>query len=235
VTVKPQTTPEIKAVFFDLDDTLLNSLKARVHALERVFSENRIALNAHDFIFGLNGSPFREALKELETTYNIKDDLFNQYRRAYWFKSQDSLALYPGVKEMLVKLKADGYLLSIVTSKMHDTIFEGCRIGCAGELEKMGIADLFSKVIGLENVQKPKPDPECIRLALSGTNINPGNTLVVGDTAADIDAARAAGCVSCRAVWGITESEVEPLNTPADYTANNPIDILRFVSPRRTL
>jgi phosphoglycolate phosphatase-like HAD superfamily hydrolase len=235
VTVKPQTKPQIQAVLFDLDDTLLDSLKARVHALERVFSENRIALNAHDFIFGLNGSPFREALKELERNYNIGEDLFNQYRRAYWFNSQDALALYPGVKEMLVKLKAEGYLLSIVTSKMHDTVFEGCRIGCAGELEKMGIADLFLKVIGLENVQKPKPDPECIRLALSGTDIDSGNTLVVGDTAADIAAAKAAGCVSCRAVWGITESEVEPLKIPADYTANNPADILRFVAQSRTL
>ncbi len=223
----------IKAILFDLDDTLLNSLKARVHALEKVFTEARISLDAHNFLFGLNGSPFREALKELERTYNIKDDLFIKYRRAYWFNSQDSLSLYPGVKEMLVKLKAEGYHLGIVTSKMHDTVFEGCRIGCSGELKKMGISDLFYKVIGLEDVQKPKPDPECIRLALNGTDIAPGNTLVVGDTAADIEAAQAAGCISCRAIWGITESAVEPLKITADFTAQKPGDIFRFLAQYR--
>jgi pyrophosphatase PpaX len=222
--------PTIKAVLFDLDDTLLNSLNARVHALEKVFAEAHISLNAHDYLFGLNGSPFREALKDLERTHNIDDDLFVKYRRAYWFYSRDSLSLYPGVRKMLSKLKSDGYELGIVTSKMHDTVFEGCRIGCAGELDLMGVSSLFTIVVGLEDVQKPKPDPECIHLALSRMKIAPANTLVAGDTAADVDAARAAGCISCHAVWGITDSLVEPLTRAADFTAHAPADILRFIS-----
>jgi pyrophosphatase PpaX len=221
--------PAIKAVLFDLDDTLLNSLNARVHALEKVFTEAGIGLNAHDYLFGLNGSPFREALKDLERTYSITDDLFIKYRRAYWFHSRDSLSLYPGVQEMLLKLKADGYALGIVTSKMHDTVFEGCRIGCAGELALMGIAGLFSIVVGLEDVQKPKPDPECVHLALNRLGIAPAHALVAGDTAADVEAARAAGCVSCHAVWGITDSPVAPLTRAADFTAHHPSDILRFL------
>jgi pyrophosphatase PpaX len=230
---QPAVKSKIKAVLFDLDDTLLNSLEARVHALEVVFKEAHIRLNAHDFIFSLNGSPFREALKELEQTYSIKEDLFIIYRRTYWFKSQHSLSLYPGVREMLDKLKAEGFQLGIVTSKMHDTQFEGSRIGCAGELEKMGIAGLFSIVIGLEDVQKPKPDPECIYLALNNIDIAPVNALVVGDTAADIEAAKAAGCLGCRAVWGIVESAVEPLKIAADYIAEQPADIIRFLAQHR--
>jgi len=229
VVKNPASPPLIKAVLFDLDDTLLNSLWARVHALEHVFTEAAITLNAKDYLFGLNGSPFREALKELERTYHINDDLFIKYRRAYWFDSQDSLSLYPSVKEMLNRLKSGGYFLGIVTSKIHDTIFEGCRIGCVRELAKTGIDGLFSIVVGLEDVSKPKPDPECIYLALKGTDIATHNTLVVGDTGSDIDAARAAGCLSCHAVWGITESAPPPLRFPADFTAHSPADILRFI------
>jgi pyrophosphatase PpaX len=225
----PVPNPAIEAVLFDLDDTLLNSLWARVHALEHVFTEFRIPLNAKDYLFGLNGSPFRDGMKNLEREYQLKDDLFIKYRRAYWFNSRDSLSLYPGVKEMLNRLKSGGYYLGIVTSKMHDAIFEGCRIGCNNELTQMDIDGLFSIVVGLEDVQKPKPDPECIRLALKGTGVSPAHTLVVGDTAADIQAARTAGCLSCHAVWGITESVVEPLTIPADYTAHDPADILRFL------
>jgi pyrophosphatase PpaX len=233
VTGKPQTNTKIKAVLFDLDDTLLNSVKARVNTLEKVFSKNGIPLDAHNFMFGLNGSPFREALKELERVYSVKDDLFNQYRRNYWFGSHLQSALYPGIKEMLNMLKSGGYQLGIVTSKMHDFLFEGRPIGCVIELDKVGIAGFFSAVIRLEDVQKPKPDPECIHLALGKIGIAPADALVVGDSAADIDAARAAGCLSCRAVWGITKSDVEPLVVPADYTANDPADILRFIAHHR--
>jgi pyrophosphatase PpaX len=230
VVKNPAPQPQTKSVLFDLDDTLLNSLWARVHALEHVFTEARIPLNAKDYLFGLNGSPFREALKDLEKTYRLTDDLFIKYRRAYWFNSQDSLSLYPGVKEMLLQLKSGGYFLGIVTSKMHNAIFEGCRIGCAGELARMGIGGVFSIVVGLEDVQKPKPDPECIYLALKGTGIAPGSALVVGDTGADMEAARSAGCLSCHAIWGITESAVPPLTAPADFTGHDPADILRFLT-----
>jgi len=128
---------------------------------------------------------------------------------------------------MLEKLKADGYILGIVTSKIHDTVFEGSRIGCALELEKMGIIGLFSAVIGLEDVQKPKPDPECIQLALNKIGAFPGNTLVVGDSAADMAAAKAAGCKSCLAAWGIIRGEEE---AKADFTALDPGDIISIIA-----
>jgi len=228
----PRKTPrETKAVLFDLDDTLLDSLKARVHALKHVIAETRItSIKAEEFLFSLNGSPFREALKELERANHIEDDLFIKYRRAYWFNSQDSLQLYPGVREMLDELKAKGLTLGIVTSKMHNAEFEGHRIGCAGELKKMGIAGMFSVVVGLEDVQKPKPDPECIRLALGKIGVRPGNTLVAGDTIADIEAARAAGCISCYAAWGNAEWRMPPEKVGADYTAIKPDDILQILA-----
>ena len=130
---------------------------------------------------------------------------------------------------MLGKLNDNGYRLGIVTSKLHDTEFEGRRIGCAGEMENMGILDMFCAVVGLEDVQKPKPEPECIFLASSHTGIDPRETLVVGDTAADIQAGKSANCVTCRAIWGITESAVEPINIKADFTASKPEDIIHIL------
>jgi len=87
-----------KAVLFDLDDTLLDSLEARVYALEHVFTEAHIPLKADEYLFSLNGSPFVEALKELKKTYGIGDDLYDRYCRAYWFDSRDIVHLYPGIK-----------------------------------------------------------------------------------------------------------------------------------------
>jgi pyrophosphatase PpaX len=221
----------ITAVLFDLDDTLLDSLKARVLALEQVFLEVGITgLEADKFMTSLNGSPFKEALKKLEQAKNIKDDLFIKYRRAYWFRTQDSLQLFPGVRDMLDELKAVGCKLGIATSKMHDVEFEGCRIGCAGEIEKLGIVDLFATVIGLEDVTHPKPHPQCIYLALEKIGAEPGSTLVVGDSAADIEAALSAGCQSCQAIWGIAAPDSEGTERlPADFVASSPDDVIRIV------
>jgi len=223
--------PVVKAVLFDLDDTLLDSQKARVQTLAQVFTDAGITdLQADKYLFSLNGQPFREALKELGQVRNIKDDLFTKYRRAYWFKNQDSLKLYPGVREMLEELKSGGYKLGVVTSKINDADFEGRRIGCAGELRKLGIARMFSVVVGLENVTRPKPDPQCIHLALHKISIGAGETLVVGDTAVDIEAARNAGCLSCRATWGITGGPLIADGAAADFVASKPGDVVRFLA-----
>jgi pyrophosphatase PpaX len=221
----------IKAVLFDLDDTLLDSLKARVKALERVFAEAGINnIKADDFIINLQGNPFVTALKELAQYRNIHDDLFVKYRRAYWFKSQDRLQLFPGVREMLENLKNEGCELGIVTSKLHDTVFEGRRIGCGGELERTGIAGLLSAVIGLEDVTHPKPDPECIYLALSKIGVSPVSTLVVGDSAADIAAAKAAGCKSCRATWGLPAETVSTEAGMEDFIASEPHEVVSIIT-----
>ncbi len=226
----------IKAVLFDLDDTLLDSLKARTGALGQVFHEFGITdLPPEKFLFNLNGSPFVNALRELGRARNITDDLFTKYRRAYWFDRREKLELYPGVKDMLVVLKNLGLKLGIVTSKMHKFMFEGRRIGCIGELETLGIYDLFDVIIGLEDVTKPKPHPQCIELALEKIGVKPGHTLVVGDTLADIQAARSAGCISCCAVWGIAPGEGDTAKSLADFIAFRPEDIINFLEKNKKI
>jgi pyrophosphatase PpaX len=223
----------IQTVLFDLDDTLLDSLHARVKALEQAFKDNGITgVSAREFIFSLQGSPFVIALKELAQARDIHEDLFVKYRRAYWFNSQDSLQLFPGVKEMLEKLKEGGRRLGIVTSKMHDTMFEGKRIGCAVELEKMGIGGLFDAVVGLEDVTHPKPAPECIHLALNKMGSRAARTMVAGDSAADMAAARAAGCKSCLALWGLAGAPDPAKDGTADFTALVPGEIVDIVARR---
>jgi HAD superfamily hydrolase (TIGR01509 family) len=234
VRVKPPVKSGIDSILFDLDDTLLWSLPARIKARETVCSEAGIqGIDAKEFLFKLQGGSLVDALALLAREHGTSDDLFLCYRRAYWFKLQGSSSLYPGITALLDKLKAYGLKLGIVTNKYRDSQLEGRRFGCKIELERTGIDGLFSTVIGFEDVKIQKPSPDGIHLALRQLDGEPSRTLFVGDSDADIEAARSAGCISCRAVWGITESGVEPLKIPADYTANDPADILRFVAQHR--
>ena len=221
----------ITAVLFDLDDTLLDSFYARVRALQVVFTQAKIVgVKAERFLNNLQGSQLKESLELLAETQNVKIDLFVAYRRAYWFKKPGCIRLYPGVKKMLDTLKSRGYIMGIVTNKGRDFGFGGSRVGCVYELQETGIADLFSTVVGFEDVNMQKPHPQCINLALHNLGIKPPQALVVGDSVADIEAARSAGCLSCRAAWGIASNAADAAGSAADFIASSPDEVIRIIT-----
>lgn len=218
----------VKAVLFDLDDTILDSYQARVQALQTVFEEALLGLSASQFLEDLQGAPFEAALIRLAVDYNINRNLFDSYRRAYWNRPERNLRLFPGVRLMLNTLQNHGYKLGIVTSKFRDTGFEGKRIGCWYELKELDITSFFPAVIGLEDVNQPKPDPEGILIALECLGSSQQETVVVGDSSADMQAARSAGCRNCLATWGIKNSS-ETVAMVADSVAGSPDDVVRLI------
>jgi pyrophosphatase PpaX len=218
----------IEAVLFDLDDTLLDSYGARIRALEIVFEQANISLEADRFLQGINGAQIKEAVDSLGKIHHVNDDLFIAYRRAYWTKKPGNVRLYPGIREVLTTLKSDGFKLGIVTNKGRDFEFEGRRVGCVYELREAGIDQLFSTIIGFEDVVEQKPHPEGILLALRRLGVQSEKALVVGDSPADIGAAAAAGCPSCRAMWGVIGTPGQPENLTAHYTIKSPGDLLEL-------
>lgn len=219
----------LSTVLFDLDDTLMDSFDARVKPLQQVFSRAGISHpGAEQFLRDLQGTQLKEALTQLGATQRIETNLFEDYRQAYWTKETGMLSLYPGVKPMLQELHRRGVKLGVVTQKVRVLEVEGRYVGAAQELEKLGISNLFSVTIGFEDVSNHKPHPEGINLALSRLAAHPGETLVVGDSAADIEAARAAGCWSCYATWGIPVIEHEQDSIQADLVADTPKALLEL-------
>jgi pyrophosphatase PpaX len=216
-----QRSGRLNTVLFDLDDTLLDSYGARIHALQTVFDWAKISgLTAVQFLVNLQGAPFEKALNRLAEEQGITNNLFNDYRRVYWNKQFGGIRLHPGIRKMLGTLKSRGYKLGIVSSKFRDIEFEGNRIGCSYELKEMAIADMFSAIIGLEDISQPKPHPEGINLALERLRSSSRHTLFVGDSAADIAAAHNAGCWSCLATWGIKDEF--PAEPQADFVVDSP-------------
>jgi pyrophosphatase PpaX len=219
--------PLIDTILFDWDDTLIDSIPARVKSLENVFQTAGInGQNTEEFFVNLKGTSFQQSLERLAKARGITIDLFALYRRTYWFEVKGGDTLYPGIKEMLDKLKKDGYRIGIVTNKFRDSAFEGGQTGCVIELRRTQILEYFSVIIGLEDVEEQKPHPEGINLALSRLNVKPGQVLVVGDSDADINAGKAAGCLTCRARWcGGGDMD----GVAADFAVEKPSDILTIL------
>ena len=215
-----------EAVIFDLDDTLIDSFDSRLHAIAEVFRLVGIeAPTAHEFLTSLGGRQLFGAIEVLAPGRHIDGtSLSEAYRRFYWSKEPGLISLFPGIRPLLRDLNSSGCGLGIVTQKRREFTMEGRRCGASSELDELGVANLFSAVVGFEDVARHKPDPEGVALALNKLGVLPEEALFVGDSAADIEAARAAGCPSCHATWGI-QGDAAPLGTSPDFVARSPAEL----------
>lgn len=219
----------ISTLLFDLDDTLVDSLAARIAALECVFSANGIsAFTAEEFMHKLRGAQFEQALYHLEEQEGRELDLFENYRRSYWCNESRPISLYRGIKPVIERLNFLGVKLGVVTQKGWAFQMEGRQVGASQELLALGMAHLFSTGIGFESVSKHKPHPDGILLALEQLGSHALETLVVGDSLADMQAAKAAGCWSCHATWGIPHTESDLSELIVDMVATTPEDLLEL-------
>lgn len=219
----------ISTVLFDLDDTIIDSFSARIQALEGVFSAgNILSPTPEEFLRSLRGGQFEKALNQLEVREGMDLDLLGNYRRSYWARGSGAIRLYPGIKSAIEELWARGIKLGIVTQKEWAFELDGRRVGASQELLELGLADMFSTGVGFESVSNHKPHPEGIFLSLNLLGAHAEDTIVVGDSRADMEAARAAGCWRCHAIWGIPKDEHDLGNLEVDLVAKTPEVLLRL-------
>ena len=221
-----------KAILFDLDDTLLDSMAARVKAFERALASAGIThLKAEQFLRDIQGVALGTALPRLAADLGLTIDLFEVFRSFYWSREKGLLELYPGVRDMLQELREREMRLGLVTSKEMNFKVNGRDAGAITELAELGISDLFSVKVGLEDVVQRKPHPEAVNLALSRLELSPAEAVMVGDSASDIKAAQSAGCHACYATWGIPADERGNLldSVAPDFIIDSPEDLLRIV------
>lgn len=230
-TTRGQAAPQpITAVLFDFDDTLVSTYAARLDALQRVFSDEGITdPTAEAFIREMRGQQLDGKLRPIEEREGLPPlHLFQAYRHTYWTKTAGMISLFPGVRTLLEELHHRGLKLGIVTQKGWVFEAEGRTVGASQELEEVGASEFFSVGVGFENVTNHKPHPESVLLALERLGARPEQCVVVGDTPADIGAAKAAGCWSVHATWGIPEANYTHLQTDADYVIDTPGALLRL-------
>lgn len=226
---KPIMNSKINCVIFDWDETLLYSFPVRRAIMQGVLDAAGISeLTGQKVLDSLHGTSLEVFLDDFEAKHGRMPSLYKTYRKTYWFKEHKGIALYPGVLDLLNALRDKGILLGIVTQKISHLEIEGRVIGVMDELKELGIRGLFGAVVGYDDVVNPKPHPEPALLALKQLGAMPVNSLIVGDSAADIQSGRAAGCTTCLSVW---DKEGKPLKEiGADFVANSPSDVLDIVT-----
>lgn len=220
----------ISTILFDLDDTLLDSFRARVRALDTVFRDAGIRdLTGEAFIRSQHGRQLQRSVADMTGSEERGWELLEAYRRAYWRKPPGLVRALPGVESMVRRLLARGARLGIVTQKERLFELDGLMVGAASEVEEIGWGDVFHVLVGFEDVANHKPHPEGVHRALAALGAAPEDTLFVGDSAADMEAGLAAGCWSCHAVWGGLGHEAPLDGLTPHVVARWPEEVLALV------
>ncbi len=188
----------IKSIVFDMDGTLLDSSAAMTYSVNYVRSSYGLdAIKKEDLENYIN-EPNSNIPKMLYNIDSYTKEHKDRFAKHYLENANLYVEPYAGVHELLKALHVDGFTLSIATNA--NDIF------AYNMLEGQGLLEYFSFVVGANNVEKSKPNPEMIHHISKVSNIPLGQTVLVGDSIKDEGAALNAGIDFLFVDWGYGKS-----------------------------
>lgn len=184
----------IRAVLFDLDGTLVDSVPDIAVAVDRMLYDLGRAPAGESRVRGWVGNGGRMLVRRALAfdVAGVPDDdallprAMEIFFRHYDDSNGEASRLYPGVAEALDGLAARGLAMAVITNKPHRYV--------APLFEALGILQHFPVLIGGDTLPVKKPDPAPLWHACELLGVRPAQSLMVGDSTNDIEAARAAGC-----------------------------------------
>ena len=187
----------IKGVIFDLDGTIVDRDRLVVHctleAAERLLGK---ALNQNQISWGLHETDTIRKLA-LQASEDHSDRALHIYKRCLHANLR-MIEVFPGIRDLLERLSNADRPMALVTSIPDRSLVKAV-------LERVQVIRWFKTLVTGEDVERLKPDPEGVQLALQGLSLSRNHVLMVGDSAADIQAGRKAGVVTGAALWGLKD------------------------------
>lgn len=178
----------IKAFLFDMDGTLLDSEPFHFQAIKSVLKEE-LGITISDFeLSDYIGLVYSEKLKIIFKKRGIKADCENisdLIVQKYKFLAKDGIPLVSGAEDLLLNLKKRKLKLGLVSATWRNIVEDSLR--------QAGVLDYFDIVIGGNDVEKRKPDPECYFLAAKKLGLDAKECVVVEDSIHGVEAGKRAG------------------------------------------
>jgi len=213
----------LRLLVFDLDGTLIDSRRDLADAANALIVERGGTPLPVDAIASMVGEGaallVRRALKAAGTDLQIDRDL-PRFLELYDERLLAHTRLYDGTREMLEALRPHA-TLAILTNKPQWPTEE--------ILDGLGIAHLFSHVVGGDTTHGRKPDPAGLHHLMAVTGASTNETMMIGDSAIDLRTARAASVRVCLVAYGFGFPTAERELTVPVPIANSPPELVGLV------
>lgn len=210
-----------KAVMFDLDGTLINSLADIAGSMNRVLERNGLPkhpVEAYKLFTG--DGAMNLTLRALGDRRDLVDTVYHQYREEYAAHSREQTAPYDGIPDVLKTLKKNGLSIIVLSNKDNSDV---------ENVVRYYFPDIsFDAVQGKMEGYAVKPDPALGNLVLERLAIAAGQLWYAGDTATDMRCAHNIGAESIAVTWGFQTREMLSQARPMHY-ADTPDELLRLI------
>jgi len=222
--IKGEARP--KAIIFDMDGTLVSSLPVIFHCeneISRKYLQTSLTL---EDVISKFGPPAHTIITDM--TQNLPDEVRSRavldYYECYRTQVFHRGLVFPGIAGLLRRIKASGRRLALFTGVERNMM--------EYTLNPFKLSEFFEVRITADDIQKSKPDPEGIALALSRINASAKESMYIGDSPSDMIAGKRAGVLTGAALWS-PENRGDPTTEHPDYEFRSVQQLSDFLFPKK--
>ena len=185
-----------KTILFDLDGTLTDSGEGIINCAIVALEHFHLPIPSQEELRVFVGPPLQESFLRFGVPADRVDEAIQVYRSRYIPIGKFENIPYPGIRELLEALKAEGHKLYVATSKPETMSVE--------ILEHFGLARYFDQICGA-SMDASRSTKEAVIAYLLEQNGRADNMVMVGDTKFDVIGAKKHGIPTIGVAWGYGE------------------------------
>ncbi len=213
----------IRAVLFDLDGTLVNSLEDLSISTNYALSKYGFPTHETEKYKYFVGDGMQKLIERVlppehrddETKIKVFECFWNYYAEHYLDKTK----AYDGIHNVIEALKEKDIKVAVVSNKADQM---------AKIVADKIFGDMFDFVTGKREGYPTKPDPTLTLEVISDLGVVPNECVFVGDSGMDMATAKNSGCVAFGVLWGFRKAD-ELSQNGADYLLENPNQIIETI------
>jgi len=208
-----------KTIIFDLDGTLLDTLKDLADSVNYALRECDWAERSIEEIRQFVGNGVHKLIERAVPEGTSEEDIercFLKFKGYYVQHCQDNTCLYEGIAELLSELKGRGYKTAIVSNKLQEGVTE---------LHQALFKDTIDVAIGERQNLHCKPEPDMINKALEELGVKKEDAFYIGDSDVDLKTAENSELPCISVLWGFRDKDFL-MNNGATLLVEMPQDVL---------
>jgi len=178
----------LKAIIFDFDGVLANTMQAHLKSEQRVFGELGLKISKGELgkYFGMKVTAFnRCVIKDYNLNASVEEIVAKKYAALDEIIDNNKINALPGAIELARNTNLQGLKLAIASGSRKEFVEK--------VLDKIGGRELFPVILGEAEVEKGKPEPEIFLKCAEKLGVKPADCLVLEDAENGVIAAKKAG------------------------------------------